>query len=447
MEEYNTKISNKKEIIYLKKFENQEKYDLKSIKENAPFFTNLVKNGFYLILAEKNPDIKLNLDQFKNMENNPFPTDLVKNGLYLILAEKNPDIKVYFDQFKNMEKYIETKGEDELKSLINYLISINNLNYTKEFQQRLIYFFHYKIKEEKISTLMGKPLDLNEFKELNANLSDNTVLYIFEESKPNKYEKVSLISNKYEKEAFSVEIFESIKKIEKKNILSRFICKSIFSERELIIEKLNINYEASLEEIEKELQEEIQFLLKSNYSYKDLLFQIENKLFRCPESYDIFTKEIMKAILLLINNNKKNAKDKQEISKNKINFEEEKKEGQALDKSMNEDIKEAFKQIIEKEKKIKELESKISRYPIELEEGEKLMSIIIKSDDNKINVPIICKNSFKFMKIEEEIYEMFDEYSGKENIFTLKGIKINRNKTLEENGIKDKDIVCIKSND
>ena len=75
------------------------------------------------------------------------------------------------------------------------------------------------------------------------------------------------------------------------------------------------------------------------------------------------------------------------------------------------------------------------------------MSIIIKSDDNKINVPIICKNSFKFMKIEEEIYEMFDEYFGKENIFTLKGIKINRNKTLEENGIKDKDIVCIKSND
>ena len=216
MEEYNTKISNKKEIIYLKKFENQEKYDLKSIKENAPFFTNLVKNGFYLILAEKNPDIKLNLDQFKNMENNPFPTDLVKNGLYLILAEKNPDIKVYFDQFKNMEKYIETKGEDELKSLIDYLISINNLNYTKEFQQRLIYFFHYKIKEEKISTLMGKPLDLNEFKELNANLSDNTVLYIFEESKPNKYEKVSLISNKYEKEAFSVEIFESIKRLKKK---------------------------------------------------------------------------------------------------------------------------------------------------------------------------------------------------------------------------------------
>jgi hypothetical protein len=82
--EYYNKIANKKEIIYLKKFENNKKYDLKSIKENAPFLTNLVKNG-----------------------------------LSLILSEKNPDIKVYFDQFKNMEKYIEQKGEDELKLFIN----------------------------------------------------------------------------------------------------------------------------------------------------------------------------------------------------------------------------------------------------------------------------------------------------------------------------------------
>lgn len=193
MEEYNKKITDKKKIIYLKKFEKNEKYDLKPIKENASFFTNLVKNG-----------------------------------LYLILPKRNPDIKVYFDLFKNMEKYIETRGEDELKSLINYLISINNLYYTKEFQQRLIYFIHYKIKEEKINTLMGKPLDLSEFKELDEKLSDNTVLYIFEESKPGKYEKVSLISNKYEKEAYSVEIFESIKKIEKKNVLNRIILKVFF---------------------------------------------------------------------------------------------------------------------------------------------------------------------------------------------------------------------------
>ena len=40
VEEYNKKISNKIEMIYLKKFEKNEKYDLKSIKENAPFLLN-----------------------------------------------------------------------------------------------------------------------------------------------------------------------------------------------------------------------------------------------------------------------------------------------------------------------------------------------------------------------------------------------------------------------
>ena len=109
-------------------------------------------------------------------------------------------------------------------------------------------------------------------------------------------------------------------------------------------------------------------------------------------------------------------------------------------------MKEALKQIVEKEKKIKDLESKISRYPFDINEGEKLMSIIIKSEDNNICVPIISKNSYKFTKIEEEIYEMFNEYSEKENYFTLKGNKINRNKTLEENGIKDKDIIIMKNN-
>ena len=75
------------------------------------------------------------------------------------------------------------------------------------------------------------------------------------------------------------------------------------------------------------------------------------------------------------------------------------------------------------------------------------MSIIIKSDDNKINVPIICKNSFKFIKIEEKFYDMYSELAEKENNFTLNGAKLNKNKTLEENGIKDKDIIIVKNVD
>jgi len=75
------------------------------------------------------------------------------------------------------------------------------------------------------------------------------------------------------------------------------------------------------------------------------------------------------------------------------------------------------------------------------------MSIIIKSEDNKIIVPIICKSSFKFIKIEEKFYDMFSEYAEKENNFTFNGTKLNKNKTLEENGIKDKDIIIVKNID
>ena len=103
--------------------------------------------------------------------------------------------------------------------------------------------------------------------------------------------------------------------------------------------------------------------------------------------------------------------------------------------------------MLKKKKKIKELETKISRYPFELNENEQLMSIIIKSDDNKINVPIICKNSFKFIKIEEKFYDMNSEFAEKEINFTLNGAKLNKNKTLEENGIKDKDIIIVKNVD
>jgi hypothetical protein len=391
---FSEKINKKKEIIYLKKFENKKEYDFKSIRENAHFFISLLRYSLG----------------------------------YITCSDKNPPINAYKTLFEDIKKFVEIKGKDESKSLIKYLIDLKDIYETIEFQKRLIYFFNFEVNKEKINNLRGKQMGLNEFNELNTELSENSVFYIFEESKPNVYEKFSLITNKYKEEILSVDMFESIKKTENKHIITRYICKSIFTERKIIIERFNLNYESSIDDIENELQEEIQFLLKQEYSYKDLLFQIENKLYRCPESYDVFIKEIMKMILFIIINRKnKNEKIK-------------------IDNSVNEEIKEALKQIVEKEKKIKDLESKISRYPFDINEGEKLMSIIIKSEDNNICVPIISKNSYKFTKIEEEIYEMFNEYSEKENYFTLKGNKINRNKTLEENGIKDKDIIIMKNN-
>ena len=55
--------------------------------------------------------------------------------------------------------------------------------------------------------------------------------------------------------------------------------------------------------------------------------------------------------------------------------------------------------IIEKDKKIKELKLKISRIPFTLEEGEKLMTIILKLKDENLIYPITCKNTDVFYKI------------------------------------------------
>ena len=393
--EYQEKIKNKK-LEYLIKFENNKDYNFKIFKENAPLIISLSKYGLVFMINSDTSSPIINIKSYSNF-------------------------------FKDIKAIFSKKSEDECKSLIDYLNNFKNLYYIREFHKRIIFFIQLIMNKEKIKALMGDFDEIDKFTELNSKLSDNSVFIIFEETKSNNYDKVSLITNKYKEDIYSVDMFESIKMSENKTILNRIFCKSLFSDRKLIIEKLNLNYKASIEDIEKDLQEEIQFLLNTNYSYNDLIFQIENKLYRCPESYDVFIKEIMKVILFIIINRKK---------ENKI-----------IDNSINEEIKEAFRQIVEKEKKIKELETKISRYPFELNENEQLMSIIIKSDDNKINVPIICKNSFKFIKIEEKFYDMYSELAEKENNFTLNGAKLNKNKTLEENGIKDKDIIIVKNVD
>ena len=89
---------------------------------------------------------------------------------------------------------------------------------------------------------------------------------------------------------------------------------------------------------------------------------------------------------------------KLELNKKNENFKgnEEKKE-----KLINETEKESlYKTILEKDKEIKELRNKLSRYPFELNEGEELMVINFKSVDQKIqNYSVICKKTDIFNKI------------------------------------------------
>jgi len=131
-----------------------------------------------------------------------------------------------------------------------------------------------------------------------------------------------------------------------------------------------------------------------------------------------------------------------DILKKKLN--EEINKNKDLKKSIEiQNINELNKIIIEKEKKINNLEKKLSRFPFELEEEEKLMSVIFTTVDQKFHYSIICKNTDIFNSIENKLYNSFSEYSETENYFFVNGSKINKVKSLEYNKIKNNDLIIL----
>ena len=99
--------------------------------------------------------------------------------------------------------------------------------------------------------------------------------------------------------------------------------------------------------------------------------------------------------------------------------------------------------------RILELENELNIYKSYcLSPGEKLISVKIISIDQKIdNFTIIAKNTDKISKIEDLLYEKYPNYKYSENYFIANGKKINRNITLEDNKIKNNDILTLSIND
>ena len=97
-------------------------------------------------------------------------------------------------------------------------------------------------------------------------------------------------------------------------------------------------------------------------------------------------------------------------------------------------------------KDIDELKNKLSLYPFKPSKEEKLMSVIFSSLDENILYSIICKNTEQFSKLEEKLYNDYPEYSKFDNYFMIKGNRVDKMKTLEENEIKNGDVIIIKKN-
>ena len=251
----------------------------------------------------------------------------------------------------------------------------------------------------------------------------------------------------------------------------------------------------------EQVQNEIKLFQEScplGYNNLDTYIQIENKIINFDTSYDLFIKELQEKKIIdekiIINDDKINnsnyseikaelvkEKEKNEIleerikqlekelteekNKNKKNeelsdinlrkeldkeikkyndlkkeIEEEKNKKINLGKETKESMIET---IIEKDKEIKELKSKLSKIPFTLEEGEELMTIMFISSNQRLYYSVICKSTDEFHKIEGGLYKKFPEFAENENFFLVKGKKVNKFKTLEQNGIKDNDVIIL----
>jgi hypothetical protein len=157
------------------------------------------------------------------------------------------------------------------------------------------------------------------------------------------------------------------------------------------------------------------------------------------------------------NENNKNLQNDYEIQINELKrqLNEEKNKNQKLIIENNN-----LKNLIQKyEITIKSLKDEINKKNIEIEKynldkqsddyitslkpGEKIMCInFVSMGTNDIgHYALACKNTDLFVKLEERLYNDFPQFKNYETYFEVNTRRIKRFKTLEENNIKNKNII------
>ena len=180
--------------------------------------------------------------------------------------------------------------------------------------------------------------------------------------------------------------------------------------RELKEEKeKNKNLENIINNLRSKNDNETENLKKEIKSYKEKIEKMKN--------------DIQK--LSLENNN---LKDKMKIPSTQNNQDE---------------IVRLYKKIEGLTEKIDELNTKLKRYPFSLEEGEKIMTIVFTSVNQKLNYSMICKNTDTIHKLEAQLYKEYPKLGEAEYYFICNGTVVNKFKKFEELKIKSGDIIVL----
>ena len=95
---------------------------------------------------------------------------------------------------------------------------------------------------------------------------------------------------------------------------------------------------------------------------------------------------------------------------------------------------------------ILENEIKLFRSYYNFSSREKLISINFISVNQEINYRLIAKNTEYFSKLELSLYEKYPKYRETENFFIVGGRRVNKCKTLEDNKIRNNDVLTLEIN-
>ena len=83
--------------------------------------------------------------------------------------------------------------------------------------------------------------------------------------------------------------------------------------------------------------------------------------------------------------------------------------------------------------------------PIDFKTGEKMISVIFISVDENIYYSIICKNTDIFSNIKDKFYDKYPEYKNTKTEFFVNGNKVDILKSIDDNKIKNSDIITFKT--
>jgi len=460
------------QLIKMKNY-NPQKKKKEYLKEFIKQMKQLFENKGEIVCKKFEEDIS------NNISNNISITSYSDFFLFTleILFEKKGSFKDKFCEKLNiiLEHH---KEKIPIKNLLEYYYKLESLTHTQDLYQIFIFFLNiYLCPQEKIMKFDSPDSGRLIF---NTNLNENMILLF--ETKSN----IPPLIVKRNETKISVNFLEiiDIKNDNSINIIKGF---NIFTQEEIIIIKID---EEKLKE-QKITFEEMKNIINNynNNKIKKIYIQIKDKFIEFNESNDSYLKKIYKPFLIeedknIIENNSQiklidetkinkemnELKEKIKDLENKLKIEKDKNkllEKQIVDLknelnkeiNKNKDAKEnievkninlnelnkesLYKMIFEKDNEIKILKAKLSRFPFELNESEKLISVIFTTSEQKFYHSIICKNTDKFNIIENKFYDAYSDYAETENYFIVNGNKVNRAKTLEFNKIKSNDIIIL----